>query len=45
MIVEAHVPFEIEETIVYDDVIEFPDETLLINGNHKHFKNVKDVFK
>jgi hypothetical protein len=34
VIVEAHVPFEIEDTIVNDDNFEFPDETLLINANH-----------
>jgi hypothetical protein len=46
VIVEAHVPFEIEqESITNDDNFEFPDDMLLINASHSHFKNVKDVFK
>ena len=45
VIVEAHVPFEIESEISNDDNFEFPNDMLLINAPHQHFKNVKDVFK
>ena len=39
------VPFEIERDIQCDENYEFPEQALLIDGEVKHLKNLKGIFK
>ena len=43
-LVDAHVPFQIDEDVVCDEDYTFQDETKLIKSNARHFQNLKGIF-
>lgn len=44
-VIEAHVPFDVDQQITCDENYNFPDNQLLLSGKVTHMKNLKGIFK
>lgn len=44
-VIEANVPFMVDQELICEESYKFPSEYMLINSNPKHFRNLREIFK